>query len=356
MRYGKLAASLFAAGIFGASAGLAVKAQARTEPFGQETVETQEQRNQKRAKHRAHRHDHKGHRHEHAGHQHNAGHHAHRDHSGRTADDRHHGHDHGIETENLFGFVLGSDTDHAGVRAAAIEIVGRFGKRDGTYAAYGKKLEFAYGLTDNISAGIGLFAINQRVRGIAGFDDVSTFSFNGIGGELRWRFLKRGPSPVGVTLHLEPSIQSHDELTGLRGIKYGAENKLIFDTELVKDRLFAAFNVLYEVERVRERGETEWEKASKFGFGAAVTHQVARNVFVGGEMRYLRAYEGLTFGAFTGEALYLGPTLFAKLAPNAWLALAWNHQVWGQEAGNPARLDLVNFERNQVRLKLGMEF
>jgi hypothetical protein len=45
-----------------------------------------------------------------------------------------------------------------------------------------------------------------------------------------------------------------------------------------------------------------------------------------------------------------------KLSGNAWLSLAWNHQVWGEEAGNPARLDLANFERNHVRLKAGVEF
>jgi hypothetical protein len=327
-------------------------ASARTEPFGQETVELRAPRFQ-RAKQPAHRHG-PGHAHQHA---HPQGHnHAHGDRHGRNPQDPHFGHQHGLETENLFGFTLGSDTEHAGAKAVAIEIVGRFGKRTGSYNAYGKKLEFAYGITDNVSAGVGLFAIHQRVSGVAGFDNVDVFSFNGIGGELRWRLLQRGPNPFGMTLHFEPSVQSHDELTGLRGIKYGSENKLIFDTELMKDKWFAAFNVIYEVEYVKERGETEWERASKFGFGLALTHQIAKNVFLGVETRYLRAYDGLVLGAFTGEAIYLGPTLFTKLGGNAWLSLAWGHQVWGEERGNPQRLDLVNFERNQVRLKAGIEF
>jgi hypothetical protein len=328
------------------------EAAARTEPFGQETVELRKPRFQ-RAKQPPHRHG-PGHAHSHA---HPHGHsHAHADRHGRHPHDAHFGHDHGIETESLFGFTLGSDTEHAGAKGVAIEIVGRFGKRGGSYNAYGKKLEFAYGITDNVSAGVGLFAIHQRVNGVPGFDDVNVFAFNGIGGELRWRLQKRGPAPVGITLHFEPSIQSHDELTGLRGIKWGSENKLIFDSELVKDQWFAAFNVIYEVEYVKERGETEWERASKFGFGFAVTNQIVKNVFLGTELRYLRAYDGLVLGTFTGEAIYLGPTLYTKLAPNAWLSFAWNHQVWGEEVGNPLRLDLVNFERNQVRLKAGIEF
>jgi hypothetical protein len=344
VKFGVAGAALLAMGLMAAGG-----AQARTEAFGQETVETRTPRFQ-RAPQPVHRHRH-NHNHAHYpndGHNHDV--------RGRHPGDPHFGHVHGLETENLFGFTLGSDTEHKGAKGIALEIVGRFGKRDGSYAGIGKKLEFAYGLTDRVSAGVGLFAINQRIRGVPGFDDVSTFSFNGIGGEVRWNLVKRGSAPVGVTLHFEPSWQTHDELSGLRGTKYGAENKLIFDTELLKDRWFAAFNVIYEVERVRERGAPDIERASKFGFGFAVTNQIAHQVFLGMETRYLRAYDGLLLNDFTGEALYLGPTLHVKLSGNAWLSLAWNHQVWGEEAGNPARLDLANFERNHFRLKAGVEF
>jgi hypothetical protein len=342
VKFRLLGAAMLAAGFVAAG-----DAQAREVPFGQENVELRTPRYQRAAPPAARHGHHHGHNHAHT--------HGH-DKRGRHPHDPHFGHDHGIETESLFGFTLGSDTEHKGARGIALEIVGRFGKRDGSYSGIGKKLEFAYGLTDRVSVGLGLFAINQRISAVTGFDNVSTFAFNGIGGEVRWNLVKRGPSPVGMTLHFEPSWQTHDELSGLRGTKYGAENKLIFDTELMKDRWFAAFNVIYEVERVEERGAADIERASKFGFGFAVTNQVMHNVFLGVETRYLRAFEGLLLNDFAGEALYLGPTLYAKLSGNAWLSLAWNHQVWGQEAGNPARLDLANFERNQIRLKAGIEF
>ncbi len=340
MKFGLLGAAVLAAGM-----GVAEEAYARSEAFGQETVETRAPRYQRVPRQVPHTHHAHG---AHDGHRHDS--------HGRHAGDTHFGHVHGIETESLFGFVLGSDTEHAGAKGIALEIVGRFGKRDGSYTGIGKKLEFAYGLTDRVSVGLGLFAINQRITGVTGFDDVRTFSFNGMGGELRWNLVKRGPAPVGMTLHFEPAWQTHDEQSGLRGTKYGAENKLIFDTELVKDKWFAAFNLIHEVERVQEKGETDIERASKFGFGFAMTHQIAHHIYLGVETRYLRAYDGLALNDFTGEALYVGPTLYAKLASNAWLSLAWNHQVWGAEVGNTERLDLVNFERNQVRLKAGVEF
>ena len=288
------------------------------------------------------------------------------DHANRhDAEHRHAGHGghsnatvqgHGLETENLFGFTLGSDTEHAGARGVASETVGRFGKRDGSYSAIGKKLEFAYGVTDDISVALGLFAAYHRIHRVSGFDDVNAFNFNGVGGEVRWRLARRGPGGLGVTLHVEPSVQLVDELTGLRGTKLGAENKLIFDTELVKDRVFAAFNLLYELEHVREDGNPIPENGSKVGVAAALSTRVARNAFVGAELRYLRAYEGLVPTIFAGEAFYIGPTLFWQFAANAWIAAAWNVQVAGREVDNPARLDLVNFERHQGRLKLGVTF
>jgi hypothetical protein len=242
------------------------------------------------------------------------------------------------------------------VKAVAIETVGRFGKRSGIYSAVGQKLEFAYGVTDDLNAAFGVFADYHRVRGVPGLDDARFFGFNGLGGEVRWRLLKRGQSPVGVTIHLEPGWQTHDELSGLRATKFGSENKLIFDSEPVKDQLFAALNLLYDVERVREHGSGEVEKASLFGAAAAATRRLTEKAFLGGEVRYLRAYDGLTLNERAGQAVFLGPTLFARLGSNGWLSVAWNIQVWGKEVGGSSHLDLANFERHQVRVKAGVEF
>jgi hypothetical protein len=104
----------------------------------------------------------------------------------------------------------------------------------------------------------------------------------------------------------------------------------------------------------------------------------------------LRAYEGFSLDKWQGQAVYVGPTLFAKLSEKAWLSLSWNVQVAGSEAidraaraeaigeyfeeaaasaleaGDPLppppqlgrlhRHDLTNFERHQIRIKAGFEF
>jgi hypothetical protein len=265
-------------------------------------------------------------------------------------------HAHEIESENLFGFTTGSDTGDAGTVGLAFESVARLGKREGRYTGLGKKLELGYGVTDDLSVSIGLLTDYHRIVGVAGLDDVRNFGFNGVGGELRWRLIKRGPAPVGVTLHTEAAGHRYDESTGQRATSHGVENKLIFDTELVADRVFAAINLLYSLQRVRERGRPDWEEGSTIGLAAAMTMQVAPQAFVGAELRYLRAYEGLLPKTFAGDAWFVGPTVFRHLPNHMWLAAAWNIQVAGRAAGHAGRLDLVNFERHQLRFKFGIDF
>jgi hypothetical protein len=74
------------------------------------------------------------------------------------------------------------------------------------------------------------------------------------------------------------------------------------------------------------------------------------------EARYLREYEGLALDRFAGHALYVGPTVSAKLPGGYWLLAAWSTQVAGRSIEQPGPLDLTNFERHQVRLKFGFNY
>lgn len=419
--------------------------QAAEAPFGQERVPTREFRTPQRLKghsHRAHgdhghdqvqrghrdekaghrRRNHgsaNAHRHEHGGadrsgirhhkprgggggaalrgHTHEAAHgHGDDQHSANQHDQPGHAHaenqnDHEVETENLFGFTLGSDTEEAGAKGVAVETIGRLGKRGGSYRGLGQKLEFSFGATNDVSFSVAALGDYHRLRNIPGFEDVpGRYAFNGIGGELRWRLLDRKAAPFGLTLHLEPSVARIDEVSGQAGRKIGSENKLILDRELIPDTLFGAINVLYDVERMRERhANFVAERAANAGLGAALSHRVTENLFLGAEARYLRAYEGFGLRKWHGEALLVGPTLFARLPTNGWISASWNVQLAGRtainraeraevtsefneafaaaiDAGEPpppvpdfggrGRKDLVNFERHQFRLKVGFEF
>jgi hypothetical protein len=320
------------------------------------------------------------------------GHHQHGSGDGKhdSAKARDGGHQHGIETENLFGFTLGSDTEEAGARGVALENILRIGKRAGSYHGLAQKLEYSFGVTDDLSLSFALLADYHRVRNVPGFDDVrGRYAFNGFGAELRYRLLDRKTSPFGLTLHVEPSIARIDEVSGQAGRKLGSENKIIFDQELIPDTLFGAVNLIYDIERVRERRDDVIERAATVGIAGALAHKITDDIFVGAEARYLRAYEGFALDRWKGHAFYIGPTVHARLMEKGWISIAWNAQVAGGEAldrreraealaeygeaveaavagGDPVPpvpvfrrrgpRDLVNFEAHQFRVKVGFEF
>ena len=267
---------------------------------------------------------------------------------------------HGIESENLFGLTLGSDIDGPGSRAAALEINSRIGARSGRYAATGAKLEFAYGATEKLSIAGSVLAGWRNSSNVPGQSNLNAptlnaIAFDGVGAELRWRFLERGPSPIGVTLHIEPSLRVVDERTGQRGLGWAFENRLIADTAIIPDKLFAAANLIYDIEAFRPKGSPQ-ERASTAGVSTAMTYQVRPGLFLGADIRYLRAYEGLALDKFRGWAIFAGPTLFWHATDNIWLSATYAFQIAGRERGTTDTYDLGNFPRQMLKFKIGMEF
>ena len=74
------------------------------------------------------------------------------------------------------------------------------------------------------------------------------------------------------------------------------------------------------------------------------------------EARNRRHYDGLGLNSFAGQALYIGPTFYATFGERYFVSAAWSIQVWGAVAGSSGMLDLINFERHQAKLRLGVSF
>jgi hypothetical protein len=80
-------------------------------------------------------------------------------------------------------------------------------------------------------------------------------------------------------------------------------------------------------------------------------------VFVGAEVWYLRHYDGIWFNNFTGDAVFVGPTLYVQLNPKAFFTAAWNTQISGHDVAIPgSTLNLSEFSRQRGKLKLAVEF
>ena len=131
------------------------------------------------------------------------------------------------------------------------------------------------------------------------------------------------------------------------GSSTGIEGEKAFEPE--------TFNLLYEPETTR--GDLGiWSKESTFGISSALAYQVVPNVVIGADLWYLRHYDGATFNSFTGDAVYLGPTFYWKIAPKVLMSAAWQAQIAGHEAGISSTLDLTDFSRSRARLLLEFEF
>jgi hypothetical protein len=261
-----------------------------------------------------------------------------------------------IETKYVFGFTEGSGIGLEGEKEIEIVTDARFGKRAGRYAASQTKLEYETTPNQFIQVEFGALVASHQIRNVTDLDDRKQVELSGAFGELRYLLLGRGPgSPFGVTLSVEPAWRRIDETSGERVSNYELETKLAVDTELVENRVYAGFNLLYEPEMTRSGGA--WERESTFGVSGGLAFRLAEGVLIGAELGYFRHYDGLAFNAFTGDALYVGPTLYVQLARKMFMTAAWSAQVFGRELEHPELpLNLAEFSRHKAKLRLAMEF
>ena len=136
----------------------------------------------------------------------------------------------------------------------------------------------------------------------------------------------------------------------------GANFFVSLDKELIHNRLYGALNFGWAPGATQARGATGWERASEMTMAGALATRITESLLVGGEVRYSRAFDGLTFNHSAGHAVFAGPNFFFRLAKNAWVAGSWNFQVAGKTFTTPGTLDLVNYERHQARVRLGIAF
>src|SRR3954465_8291698 len=265
-------------------------------------------------------------------------------------------HAEGIDTEHLFGFMIGTDVGGVGEREFQSQTTGRFSKAGGNYRAVGQEFELEFVPLPNFRIELGATFATHDIFGVPGFADRNQFEGQGVSLDLRYRFLDREKDPFGLTLAAESRVDRIDEMTATRVRKYGTEFTLAFDRELVPDLSVAALNLIYQPEWTRMLSAGQTEQESTVGAAMAVMAQIRPGVFLGGEARYFRKYEGIGLDDFAGQALFVGPTAFLKLSDRSRLTANWSFQAWGQAAGSTAALDLVNFERHQARLVLGVNF
>jgi hypothetical protein len=261
-----------------------------------------------------------------------------------------------IDTEHIFGFMIGSDIGRVGEREFQSETTGRFGKSGGRYRAGEQEFELEFVPARDIRIEIGSSFSAHRIAGVPGFADQRALGWQGASVDFRYRFLDRETAPVGMTLAIDAQFNGIDETSAARVRSYGTGLTLAFDREIVPDVAVAALNLIYQPEWTRYVDTGTREREASIGAALGVMMQLRPGILLGGEARYMRRYEGIGLSELTGQALFIGPTAYFQLSDRSRLTASWSTQLWGRSEVPGSTLDLVNFERHQARLVYGINF
>jgi hypothetical protein len=262
----------------------------------------------------------------------------------------------GIDTEHLFGFMIGTDVGDIGEREFQSQTTGRFSKRGGHYRAINQELELELVPVKNFRMEVGSSFAAHDISGVRGFEDRGQFAWQGVSIDLRYRFLPRDTAPVGLTFVVESQVNRIQDTSAAVVRNCGTELTLAFDRELIPNFAVAALNLSYQPEWTRLSGTAAAERESTIGAAFGLMAQIRPGVLIGGETRYLRKYEGIGLQEFAGQALFVGPTAYFQLSERSRLTAGWSFQAWGRSPQPGLALDLVNFERHQARLVFGVNF
>jgi hypothetical protein len=265
-------------------------------------------------------------------------------------------HAEGIDTEHLFGFMIGTDVGNVGEREFQSQTTGRFAKDGGRYRALGQEFELEFVPVKNLRIEVGSAFAGHDIRAVPDLDDRRQFAWQGASVDVRYRFLDRDSAPFGLTFAVESQLNRIDDLGGAAVRNFETEFRLAFDREFIPNYAVAALNLIYKPEWTRSVATGATEQESTIGAALGAMWRIRPNILVGGEARYVRKYEGIGLEEFSGQAFFVGPTAYFQLSTRSRLTAAWSVQAWGRPAGSSAALDLVNFERHQARLVFGVNF
>ncbi len=264
---------------------------------------------------------------------------------------------HEAETTYMFGFIDGADIGNEGEKSIEYEAMGSFTKRGGHYSALEHELEFEGVPMQNFAYELSAHVLQHSISGVEGLNDFNGTQFSGLSAKLRYLIVGRGPgSPIGLTVSAEPEWARADDTDGTKTQAYSSEFRIVADTELIPNRLYAALNLIYEPAIAKSSDAMMWERSSGAGVGLGLTYRVTPTFALGVGAEYDRAYDGLALQTFDGHALFVGPTMQINFSPKVLLAAAFSVQVAGNAVDDPRTLDLTNFSRYRANLKLEFEF
>ncbi len=258
---------------------------------------------------------------------------------------------------DIFGFTSATDTGGVGDKGIGLENDFAFGARSGRYLLMTQKLELGYTFAENWSIAGSLFGAYHNIRNVPTIPvNVSGYRFDGLSFEIRHRILERtATQPFAITLAAEPRWARYDG-DGVRGDALGIEAKFQVDAPIT-DRLFWAMNVNFATAGQQDALTNRWSSSSGSVVSTALAYSLMDGkLFLGAEARWLQGYENTFFGKRTEYAVFIGPTLQAKVAENVSINFTIQPQIAGKADGVPANQAIDPFDRALARFKIAVGF
>jgi len=252
-----------------------------------------------------------------------------------------------VDTEHIFGFTEGSDIGEKGEKEVDHSSYFFIGK-PGSFVAILNETDFRYGIDNGFRASFNLLTDYHGSYNSPGISDREVFAFSGLSSELDWALVEREKAPFGLTLSFIPQWRRLDDTSGARQESFGFPIQLLADVTLSPNKWFAAANLIYSPNF--EHSNERWTISQPVEISSATSFAISPEIFIGGEIRHLTQNQG---GFFAEHALFVGPSFYLKLAENTNVKLAWSAQIPDETT---QRLDLVNYERHQVRLQFATGF
>ena len=256
--------------------------------------------------------------------------------------------------ENNFGYAYGTEVMPKGHSEVYQWVTYRSGKADGSYEALDLQTEFERGLTDRLQGSFYVNAIQHHISGVTGFDDRSRFRFNGLQGSLKYSLASPYTDAVGLALYVEPGYNRYSRKSGEREDIYFFETKLLLQKNAMEGALVWVANLTAELEREHAIEEDEWETELELQFSGGFSYRFAPGWFVGAETLFTSAFERAHPDELGEYAVFAGPNIHYA-SGRWWATLAVMPQLFGWPENSGSR-NLDNFEKVEVRLKVGIDF
>jgi hypothetical protein len=252
-----------------------------------------------------------------------------------------------VDTEHIFGFTEGSDIGEKGEKEVDHSSYMFLGKQ-GSYVAIENETDFRYGVDNGFRASFNLLTDYHGIYMSPGIPDRAGFAFSGLSSELDWALLERDKAPFGLTLTFIPQWRRLDDTSGAPQESFGFPIQLLADVALSPNKWFAAVNLDYAPIFIHNLGT--WTTNQPTEISAATSFGISSDIFIGGEIRHITQNQ---HGFFSEHALFIGPSVYVKLWENANVKLAWSAQIPDETT---QKIDLVNYERHQLRLQFAAGF